>query len=243
MPKLFLALLMCSSLALSQTQTQQQTQYGRPTPAAVLYDAKIPTLEPKLEPALEGRIMGDAAGMKDPQGRALCSPRDTRVRGRASGSFTRATAKQTAYLVFGCWATLESESYGLLVYEGSRLISSSHLTRTDAFGFAREFYAVRDLNQNGLSELALRWFTGDGCCLLERLSLLELGKTGLQALGELAISFKGAENNPGGGLVNFDYTLYVQKGPRPVFLGLDAVNKNLPSVLELQKAQLELKNF
>jgi|GEM_PF-1686027 len=248
MQKLLLALLLCSSVALSQKQTQNQTQnqtssYGRPTPSSILFDARIQTPEPRLEPALEGRVMQDAAAMKDAQGRALCPPRDTRVRGRATGSFTRAGASQSAYLVFGCRVTQGTESYGLLMYEGSRLLSSAHLTLSDAFGFAREFYATRDLNVNGRSELALRWSSGDGCCLLERLSLLEFGKTGLKPLGELPLMFSGAENNPGSGFTNFNYTLYVQKGPHPVFVGVDALNKKFPTVLELQKAQLTLKNF
>ena len=244
MQKLFLALLACSSVAFFQKQTQKRTpSYERPAPSSVLFNARIKTPEPRLEPALEGRIMGDAAQMKDAQGRALCPPRDTRVRGRATGSFTRAGASQSAYLVFGCRVTLETESYGLLIYEGSRLLSSTHLTLTDVFGFAREFYAARDLNRNGLSELALRWSTADGCCTLERLSLFEFREIGLSALGELPVLLEGAENNPGGGFTNFNYTLYVQKGPRPVFIGVDALNKKFPTVLELEKAQFELKNF
>lgn len=232
-------LLACSSVALTHAVAGSQ----RPTPAAVLYDPKIKTPEPKLNPALEGRIMEDAAGMKDAQGRALCPPRDTRVRGVASGSFTRAKAKQTAYLVFGCRVTLETETYGLLIYENSRLISSSHLTVTDLYGLAREFYGVRDLNNNGLSELALRWSTGDGCCFFESLALLEWKGVGWKTLGQLPLLYGEDENNLSSGFINFNYTLYVQKGARPVFVGVDALNKNLPTVLELERAILEVKTF
>ena len=100
---------------------------------------------------------------------------------------------------------------------------------------------MRDLNNNGLSELALRWSTGDGCCALERLTLLEFSQAGWEALGELPVSFNFEQLSTN--FYDYQYKLFVQKGPRPIFVGVDLTHQNIPSVLELSEAQLELRNF
>lgn len=143
------ATLLLASLASAQT--------------GVVYDPRLPTPAPKISSTLQLRITGlvqaaRQAGSWKTTATAMCDDQTVRILGQATGSFTAPRTAQIAYLYSACFEVPNVTQQGLIVMQGATVLS--HYAFTDHFS---ELYSVKDLNQNGMSELALiRELSGQG---------------------------------------------------------------------------------
>lgn len=129
----------------------------------VLYDSRLPTPEPRLTEMERGRVeylaeQAARAGAWDgAAGLDYCTGDDFAIAGMVPGSFTAKGAKQVAYLYTYCYAR-PGDMQGLVILEGLNAVA--HYTFVDHYF---SMYAVKDINQNGFTELALDGgFTGQG---------------------------------------------------------------------------------
>lgn len=131
----------------------------------MLYDSRIPTPEPRITESERGRVkylagLAMQAGLWDTEEfkpSQDCTGEDFQINGVAPGSFTAKGAKQTAYLYMYC-SYRPGWSQGLVVTQGNEVVA--HYVFTD---LAYVLYALKDINQNGFSELVLEsGFTGQG---------------------------------------------------------------------------------
>lgn len=98
-----------------------------------------------------------------------CESQTAELLGRAVGSFTARNTSQVAYLYRACFEVPNHAQQGLVIFQEGRAVA--HYTFTDHFS---EIYAVRDINRNGFSELALiRLLEGQGSSF-QYLALAEL---------------------------------------------------------------------
>ena len=127
----------------------------------VVYDSRLPTPEPRLTESERGRVKYLAeqalgAGVWDVDPR-LCDGRDFTIHGVAPGAFTVKGAKQTAYLYTYCFFR-PGWNQGLVIVQGNEIVAHYAFTN-----LASSMYALKDINRNGLTELALEYgFTGQG---------------------------------------------------------------------------------
>ncbi|PTA69001.1 hypothetical protein [Deinococcus arcticus] len=86
-----------------------------------------------------------------------CAGEDFQINGVAPGSFTVKGAQQTAYLYMYCYART-GWSQGLIITQGNTVVAHYVF-----IGMASTMYALKDINQNGFTELVLEGgFTGQG---------------------------------------------------------------------------------
>lgn len=136
----------------------------------VLYDNRLSTPAPRLteaererirslaEKAAEGRLWDDD-NFRLPE---YCKSKDIEINGAVPGSFTAVSVRQIAYLYTYCWHDRRGNSQGIIVMQG--LTPVAHYVFTNQYW---DLYAVKDINKNGFSELALEGSTyGQG--LLEK---------------------------------------------------------------------------
>lgn len=132
----------------------------------VLYDPRQPTPEPRITEQERARIkyLGGlafqaGAWKADSFTASLCQPgNDFRISGVAPGSFTALNTRQTAYLYTYCRISRAEVWQGLVVIQGNDVVAN-YAFKDHLFGM----YAVKDINRNGYTELALEGgFTGQG---------------------------------------------------------------------------------
>lgn len=132
----------------------------------VLYDPRVPTPEPRLTEQERGRIQylaeqamvayaWDEPAFKPSQ--MGCDGQDFMINGVAPGSFTARNAQQKAYLYTYCYYR-PGWKQGLVIMQGERVVAHYAFTALHS-----EMYALKDINRNGFTELALGGgFTGQG---------------------------------------------------------------------------------
>jgi hypothetical protein len=87
----------------------------------------------------------------------LCDGRDFTIHGVAPGAFTVKGARQTAYLYTYCFFR-PGWNQGLVIVQGNEIVAHYAFTN-----LASSMYALKDINRNGMTELALEYgFTGRG---------------------------------------------------------------------------------
>lgn len=140
--------------------------------ARTVYDERLPTPEPRLTEQERGRIQylaGQAIKQNLWNSADMgCNGQDFTINGVAPGSFTKPNSKQTAYLYMACYSR-SSWNQGLVIVEGRTVVA--HYVFSNLYS---EMYALKDINRNGYSELALvGGFTGTGETVSD-LHILEL---------------------------------------------------------------------
>ena len=215
---------------------------------SVLYDPKSKASAPKLEPKLLAQIIKDLRSipaLKDmrtdancvqgPETSALPSPP---VTGVAVGAFTKDKANQTAYLVEPCTGPIQGDAFATVVavYEAGKLVTAVSLRSVFPFTRLVEAYGVKDVDRNGLSELALVTHGGDGCGTWTYLDLIQWVRQTPSSLGSLAVAFGGCDDNA-------EYTVYVNKSPKPTFVGAEFGRDLKLTLLELQKPNVTLQQL
>ncbi|GAA4020155.1 hypothetical protein GCM10022631_37200 [Deinococcus rubellus] len=133
--------------------------------ARVVYDSRIQTPEPRLTElergrvkylaglAMEARLWDDA----DFRASDTCAGQDFAINGVAPGAFTVKGAQQTAYLYMYCYFR-PGWSQGLVITQGNQVVA--HYVFTN---LVSSLYALKDINQNGFTELVLEGgFTAQG---------------------------------------------------------------------------------
>lgn len=131
----------------------------------VVYDSRIQTPEPRLTELERGRVeylarqamrarLWDSDDFRPSE---TCGGQDFQINGVAPGAFTQQGAKQTAYLYMYCYYR-PGWSQGLVITQGTEVVAHYVFTAL-AYGL----YALKDINQNGFTELVLEGgFTGQG---------------------------------------------------------------------------------
>jgi hypothetical protein len=108
-------------------------------------------------------------------------------------------------------------------------------------GRLAETYSVKDINLNGLREIALMYDWEDGCdgrCTFRSLDLLEFKSGKLQLNASLMVA-RGGDVSP---QYRFTYTVYVLKGSKPIFVGVHSAGKNSLTFLNVARSSfLEIK--
>jgi hypothetical protein len=215
----------------------QETRTGS---MSVHYDPKLETPLPKLEPKLVARIVKDLRTFpvfKDMRTDGNCSTRSESapwtsppVVGVAKGSFTRAKSNQLVYFVEPCTGPIVGDVFptAVMVYEQEKLISAFRFSTTSIYTGLREGFSVRDIDQNGLSELALVTSGGDGCGGWAYLDLVQWKNQRPNSLGSLNVASHDCGEST-------EYTLYVNKSPKPTFVGAEYGRDLKLTLLELGK--------
>ena len=111
-----------------------------------------------------------------------------------------------------------------------------------SYGFASEFYGVRDINLNGTDELALVWGSADGGGSIGVLALLEQTPKSLGALGQVHVYQSDGTDMDRKPVIS-DWKVYVIKGNSPVFIATPKSGVGAPVRLSLDKPELELQTF
>lgn len=133
--------------------------------ARVVYDSRLPTPEPRLTEQERGRVKylaGQAMNQRlwdspDIRPSETCAGQDFRINGVAPGAFTIKGAKQTAYLYMYCYFR-PFWSQGLIITQGNDVVAHYVFN-----SLAHGLYSLKDINQNGFTELVLEGgFTGQG---------------------------------------------------------------------------------
>ncbi|MDP9765547.1 hypothetical protein [Deinococcus enclensis] len=143
------AVLLLASLASAQT--------------GVVYDPRLPTPAPKVSSTVTSRITAlvkaaRRTGSWKTGYVGMCADQTVDVIGQGTGSFTAPRTAQVAYLYSACIEVPNTTQQGLVVMQGGTVVA--HYTFTDHF---MELYSLKDINQNGTSELALvRELSGQG---------------------------------------------------------------------------------
>jgi hypothetical protein len=231
MKKFFLVLLV---FAVSSVVAQQEM--------GVLYDPKIPAAVLNIPTTQKQKIAAQAIQFGLSTIKNFCySPSELDgktgiLEARMTGSFTRPKSQQIAYVTQIPCGTGHSDDYWRLIaiYEGTVLKSGYLVTYTVGIGAIREFYAVKDVNQNGLSEIAVVSVWGDGPGSGTDLDLIDWNTNAPKPLGHLSVSSAMYDDESGKSDVH-RYTVYVAKSPKPVFVGLEAGSKTQLTLLPLEK--------
>lgn len=164
----FTAHLGCAALLLASLASAQ---------TGVVYDPRLPTPAPKVSSTVTSRITAlvQAArqnGAWKKNYLVMCAGQTVDILGQATGSFTAPRTAQVAYLYRACFEVPNTAQQGLVVMQGTTVLA--HYTFTDHF---MELYSLRDINQNGTSELALvRELSGQGTTF-RYLAVAELSPT------------------------------------------------------------------
>jgi hypothetical protein len=230
MKKFFLVLLV---FAVSSVVAQQEM--------GVLYDPKIPAAPLNMSVVQRQKIVnqtiqfGSSVIKKSCDSSSNWDGKSGTVEARMTGSFTRSKSQQTAFVVnlSSCLSGHGDYNWQMVaIYEAAILKNAYLVTYTKGLGATPEFYAVKDVNQNGLSEIAVVGSRGDGGGGGRDLDLIDWGNSSPKPLGSLRVAFGFA--NPDHPEFH-EYTVYVAKSPKPVFVGLEAGSKTQLTLLPLEK--------
>jgi hypothetical protein len=220
-------------------------QTNQPGDMSVLYDPKLKTPLPRLEPKLVAQIVKDLRTFpvfKDMRTDASCvigggsEPWPSApVAGLAKGSFTRPKSDQLLYIVEPCTGPIVGDvtPTAVMVYEKAQLVSAFRFSSTSIYTGLREGFGVRDVDQNGLSELALVTSGGDGCGAWTYLDLVQWKTKIPTALGSLSAALHDCGDST-------EYTLYVNKAPKPTFVGAEFARNLKLTLLELGKPSITI---
>jgi hypothetical protein len=220
-------------------------QNNQPGDMSVLYDPKLETPLPKLESKLVARIVKDLRTFpvfKDMRTDGNCSSRgefepwpSPPIEAIAKGSFTRPKSDQLLYIVEPCTGPITGDTTptAVVVYEKEKLVSAFRFSSTTIFTGFREGFSVRDIDQNGLSELALVQSGGDGCGGWTLLDLVQWKSQKPVSLGSLAVGSVACD-------VVTQYTVYVNKAPKPTFVGAEFGRDLKLTLLELGKPSITI---
>jgi hypothetical protein len=227
-------MILCSTLA----QENQEM--------ALLYNPETRTQIPAVTGDVQQRISKDILRVAGSDLRVRCQsgePLDQpEIKGVTTGAFTRVRATQTAYVLELCGlkAALGQPLFGVVIYEDKKIVAYSHVHIPYAGGIV-EAYSVRDINLNGLSELAIVWGAGDGFCPDTSLTLLEFKQSVLATLGETKVLryFETSQDKD----PCSELAIYVNKSTNPTFVGIELFLKRNPMLLKLEKSTLKLTNF
>ena len=229
-----LVLMVCSSL-LAFAQSNPTAEMS------VLYDPKLKTPRPKLEPTLIAQIVKDLRSFpvfKDMRTDVACRGEtwdSAPVLATAKGSFTRVKSDQTVYMVEPCIGPIVGDvtPTAVMVYEQGKLISAFRFSSNTIYTGLREGFGVRDIDQNGLSELALVTFGGDACADWTYLDLIQWASAKPISLGSLNVARNDCGKSTG-------YTVYVNKNSKPTFVGVEAARNLKLALLELGKPSMTI---
>jgi hypothetical protein len=207
----------------------------------ILYDPKISAAPLNMSVVQRQKIVNQAIQFGSSIIKKSCySPSEWNgksgtLEARMTGSFTRTKSQQTAYVINfpSCLSGHSDDNWRMVaIYEATILKNAYLVTYTNGIGAIQEFYAVKDVNQNGLSEIAVVGNWGDGAGGGRDLDLIDWGNSSPKPLGSLRVAFGFADpDHP----VLHQYTVYVVKSPKPVFVGLEADNKIQLTLLPLEK--------
>jgi hypothetical protein len=230
MKKLFLVLIV---LAVSSGVAQQEM--------GVLYDPKIPAAVLNIPLAQKQKIVFEASRFGAKTIKKSCAfdsvwdGKSGTVEARMTGSFTRPKSQQTAYVIqFPCLTGHSDDNWRMVaIYEEAILKSAYLVTYTNGIGAIKEFYAVKDVNQNGLSEIAVVSIWGDGPGSGTDLALIDWNSNAPKPLGTLRVASRFYGNSSAGEV--HEYIVYVAKGVQPVFVGLELGSKTQMTLLPLEK--------
>jgi hypothetical protein len=228
-------LLLTSSL-LAFASLVALAQENQPGDMNVLYDPKLKTPAPKLEPKLVAKIIKDMRTDGNCSSRGASEPWPSPpVVNVAKGSFTRAKSDQLVYFVEPCTGPIVGDVFptAVMVYEKEKLISAFRFSTTSIYTGLQEGFSVRDIDQNGLSELALIMSGGDGCGGWTSLDLIQWKAQKASSLG----SFFVASHDCG---ETSEYTVYVNKAPKPTFVGAEFARNLKLTLLELGKPSITI---
>ena len=214
---------------------------------SVLFDSKLPSKSIDLTQAQRVRVTADALRVAGAALRKHCAPIDPwdgktmKLETVLSGSFTRKNSKQTAH-VFSpdCASGFMAGSWRVVtVHETSNLVNAYLLTSKHRFFMlGNERYAVRDVNQNGYSEIAWLMVSAEGdLTTAKSLDLLDWDGAGARALGYLEFKYSVATDQYREDRV---YTVYVSKGKTPTFVGLEGGAQPKLTLLSLEEPRIQI---
>ncbi|WP_157451042.1 hypothetical protein [Deinococcus puniceus] len=131
----------------------------------VLFDNRLPAPEPRITESERGRIeyLAEQAAQlgswdeEDFRPSEYCDGKDFAINGVAPGAFTAKGVQQTAYLYTYCYFR-PGWKQGLVILQKNEIVAHYVFT-----ALSHNLYAVKDINQNGFTELAFEGgFTGQG---------------------------------------------------------------------------------
>jgi hypothetical protein len=211
---------------------------------SVLYDPNVPSPKPKLAAAQASHIILESLLKAKPLLHDYCQEDFSRasVRNVARGSFTRLKSNQTVYAIAPCpyGGFTDSTNANIAVisiYEADTRIVSYAVNWFDV-GVLVEMYSLKDIDQNGLSEIAFVTDYADGACSAKTIHLAEFSQAKLNGIGSVGQSLRCAEE--AGPMGAHDYTIFVSKGTKPVFVGYEMKKKPTLALLNLEKSRLQL---
>ncbi len=214
---------------------------GAPPASAVLFN-------PRLEvPAISVNADWQARVSRDPLRlsraflpRSCVAPDRATIIGLARGSFTLAGRAQVTYMTRLCSSQpgWEPVQYGLLTYDADQLVGFTGLRLNAYYAQPRELYGVRDLNLDGLDEIALAWESSTFADGIDVVTLFDYASSKLNARGHLTVL---AWNERGGGVRRF--VVRVVKGAVPSFLGIDSKGEVSLPLLPTSRYSLLLRNY
>lgn len=236
-----------ASIAISAA-CQILTISAAPQALPVLYDSSIKTPAPNASSSDITRVYKELLRVGGTQLKNQCFegklPATPKLSGLARGAFTRKGAAQGAWLFELCPTKrhMDSGFYGLVILENGRTVRVSSLQLTMVYATATELYSLRDLNLNGLDELALVWNWGDAGESENYLTLLEQTPKALSTLGQLLV-YQSIDTQLSGNADIFDWKVFVLKGNPPTFVATSKSGKPSPVKLSLDKPSLEIQTF
>jgi len=238
----FPTLLIAASVALAQPAPAPQGMN-------VLYDAKSPSSLKNGVPRALVALTKSAVNIARIALKARChegrpiepdNPVFSQAFAAASGAFTRPGAKQTALLYAACaHKDAEGELFVIAVAENQTILQVSLVHVDVVYAALLDAYGVRDVNGNGLSELALVWHSGDGCCGMKRLDLLEFG-TSPRGAGALPIEWFQGNGHGIDTDASYAYTVYAARASKPTFVGVEYAARSRVALLPLGRSNLRI---
>ncbi len=241
--KQFFALLAVCAACLALTIS------AAPQTLPVLYDSSIEVAAPKVSSAETNRVYKELLRVAGASLKRGCGSNklfsEPQLDGLARGAFTRKGSSQVAWFFNLCETEIVSGFYSLVIVENERVVHVSSLNLLKIHMLANELYSLRDINLNGIDELALLMVSGaDGNPSPETvLTLLEHSDQKLKALGQFQVYEFYSQELTGDTVSDVDWKVYVVKGNPPVFIAMRQDGRGPPVRLTLDKPQLELQNF
>lgn len=179
----------------------------------VVFDPTIKTSETKVSPAEEKLVKTVLPKTRKSWTEDSCAE-DFSVTGKASGSFTKQNAAQTAYLYEFCQTRNGFANDGIVIVEAGKIVA--HYLYEGAW--ALNLTSLPDINNNGIDELVVHNSGGMHQGIFGTgLDVLEITTKGVKEFGATQTSY----NDCGAGLSkkcsDDNYKITVVKGATPVF--------------------------
>jgi hypothetical protein len=185
----------------------------------VVNDPRIDSPPPKVSTASTAFIKRTLLpGLKEIWTTETCDE-DFKIMAAANGSFSESDSKQTAYLYQYCQKGSTVVKDGVAIFQDSKLVENIVFTAPDVAedenivydgGYATTLSALKDVNKNGLDELALFYGSYQGGAFLTAVDILELPNKTVKFIGSLETY---SYNNYAGE----GYRITVKPGAPPVF--------------------------